>query len=334
MTRLETEPRNPAEGGSDVARLVWIDVLRGAAVFLVIATHAIDAVIQRTGDAPQALIFIGDALAPFRIPTLMFLSGLLLPRSLSKPARVFFTGKLRAIGWPFLVWTVVILAATGKLSLKRLLVNVVTPETVLWYLWFLLAAYVVVWLLDVWRVPLALPIAAFAVLAALDVDLYRFSRFFYLLLFFVAGLLVVRHQMRVSAWTRSRRVIAVAATLAVATAALSAAGVEVRYQLAFAPGVMAGVMAFAALARRVAGRAARVLQALGRDSLVFYVTHWPVLWLSVGGVVLAGTGPWLAWCLGITGALAIGALAATCRRRNRWVDALFTPPRVRRRVAD
>ncbi|MDK6499355.1 hypothetical protein QP341_26160, partial [Escherichia coli] len=70
----------------------------------------------------------------WRMPMLVFLSGVLLPRSVSKPLGTYYRGKAERILWPFLVWMVVLALATGR------------PGSLLsgefwrggaWHLWFL-----------------------------------------------------------------------------------------------------------------------------------------------------------------------------------------------------
>src|SRR6478735_4086004 len=87
-------------------RLHWMDLLRGCAVLLVIAFHASTYPIEFGMEVPDVLVTINVALTPFRLPTLLVLSGMLLPRALEKPLGRYYAGKARNILWPYLVWTV------------------------------------------------------------------------------------------------------------------------------------------------------------------------------------------------------------------------------------
>ncbi|NSX38244.1 acyltransferase family protein [Pseudarthrobacter oxydans] len=84
-------------------RMQWMDVMRGAAVLLVILFHTES---QISGNLPgyePIFAIFNDAVAPFRMPTLMLMSGMLLPRSLRKPVGAYLRGKLFVIGWPYLL---------------------------------------------------------------------------------------------------------------------------------------------------------------------------------------------------------------------------------------
>lgn len=86
-------------------RMSWIDVLRGLAVLAVVLHHAALQVTHGRDTNLGWISTLDDAVTPFRMPILMFLSGLLLPLSLAKPWVVYLRGKLRKIAWPYLLWS-------------------------------------------------------------------------------------------------------------------------------------------------------------------------------------------------------------------------------------
>lgn len=98
MTPVTTRSSTPG-----AARMQWMDFLRGIAVLLVVVLHAA----SHGGAEIQAWSEINRHLTPFRMPLLMFLSGMLLHRSLAKPLPVYLWGKVAAIVWPLLVWMVI-----------------------------------------------------------------------------------------------------------------------------------------------------------------------------------------------------------------------------------
>ena len=55
-------------------------MLRGLAVLLVAIFHIQYPLMERVHGTPDIILRIGEALQPFRMPLLFFLSGLLLPR--------------------------------------------------------------------------------------------------------------------------------------------------------------------------------------------------------------------------------------------------------------
>lgn len=310
----------------------WMDLLRGAAILLVISHHSLSAASLFLDDAPMALRRIDAFFAPFRMPMLMFLSGMLLSRSLQKPPRQYVLGKLANIGWPYLLWSFVFLAVSGALTLTNSLRVAVFPPTYLWFLWFLLAFYVAAWVLVKWRIPLWAVASASLVISAVVPDMARAPRFFYLFVFFLAGHLYMIHKDKIlPALTRAAAWV-LCSVVGLGTAVVSATGVSVQYAALFAPGVIAALGALLVLAPRVplAGPT-RGLTYLGRNSIVLYVTHWPVLWVLADGYEAAGLGdPWVLYGVGIAVAVAVGCTLAWLRTRTQAVSLLFALPTGRR----
>lgn len=123
------------------ARYGWMDLMRGTAVVLVIMVHSQFAISIRYEGLWEWIPTLLEYLAPFRMPVLMFLSGLLLIRSLDKGGRRFFAGKLKNIVHPYVIWTFVVVALYGA---RFVMLNEAMPEELFPllilpynYLWFL-----------------------------------------------------------------------------------------------------------------------------------------------------------------------------------------------------
>src|SRR5262245_12540756 len=84
----------------------WIDQARGIAALFIVIQHA-GSFANGLFVVPEWLETLRLSMAPFRLPLMMLLAGLLLDQSLRKGARPFIQSKLRQILWPFLVWTVI-----------------------------------------------------------------------------------------------------------------------------------------------------------------------------------------------------------------------------------
>lgn len=318
-------------------RLQWMDLLRGLAIVLVVVNHAARVVESRGLDAPDVVDRVNAVLSPVRIPTLVFLSGLLLAPSMAKGVRRYLDGKARGVLYPFLVWSVVYLVVLTRpwsygdpYDPLALLEIVVTAPSPLWFLGFLALYYVMA--LAVRRVPAPLVVAATLLVSAACPDDSRVQRFFFLFGFFLLGDLVTRHP---DVWRRWAADPVVTAGCAVLTALLVVralqVGEAVRYQAEYALAVAAAVLLLALAADRVAG--ARVLGPLGhlgRGSLVLYVVHYPVLFVTVKALQVLGDWPPLVLFLAasVTG-LASGLVALALARRWPVVDLLFTLPRAR-----
>ena len=72
----------------DSTRLGWMDFARGLCILLVILMHATGTVEAAGLEPPAGLTLFNQALEPFRMPLLMFLSGMLLSKSLDKPPAI------------------------------------------------------------------------------------------------------------------------------------------------------------------------------------------------------------------------------------------------------
>lgn len=153
-------------------RMHWMDVLRGGSVLLVVLFHG---VLFGKYTTPNSVLWFSDAAGPYRMPALMFASGILLPRSLLKPTGVFVLGKLRTLAWPWLVWSAVMLPLVGW----------GLAGTPMWWVngthtWFLsvlftlyLLALVTRWV-PMWVLPVALLIAHQIVVAIPGGEIHRF----------------------------------------------------------------------------------------------------------------------------------------------------------------
>ncbi len=334
----------PAErvGGrpTDPGRQVWMDVLRGIALLLVVLTHTLAQLDRHHGIDPGALALLSDTLAPVRIPTLMFLSGMLLERSLAKGPRRFLDGKVRQIAHPYVVWSLLYLLVwrlfptlDGMVHDRASVLRIpVEPMSVLWYLHHLMAFYLVVLVLQ--RLPRwTLVVAALGLAAVAGGDHPLWERPLTLFAFFVAGDLVARHLDGGLHLYRDRRVVACCAVLASPLVLLAATEEsEARYFVGALPFAVTGLVVLAATAVRLERtRAATPLAWLGRQSLVVYVTHW--LLVSAAIAALSGVPGLLDHGVLMVAAVFVAVVTACClaalaQQRSATFSLLFAlPPR-------
>ena len=76
-------------------RLLWMDRLRGVAIVAVIVLHAELSARGASGQELPLVHTLNGALAPYRMPMLVALSGMLLTPALGKPWRTYLSGKVR-----------------------------------------------------------------------------------------------------------------------------------------------------------------------------------------------------------------------------------------------
>jgi uncharacterized membrane protein YcfT len=160
----ETQPAtqtSPATKVSGAQRISWMDTARGLAIVMVFLRHAVHIPLDHGLHSPWLITKLSAILNPFRMPLLVFLSGSLVKRALRKPASVYLYGKWQSIIYPYLVWTAVRnLAQPGKRSLFDLQTWLNSG-----YLWFLvfISTYFAIALLAR-RVTPAFMVGAFALL--------------------------------------------------------------------------------------------------------------------------------------------------------------------------
>lgn len=314
----------------------WMDHLRGFTIFLVILFHAGTATERFTGGMPYAVQPVLDAFTPFRMPILVFVSGMLLPRSLAKPGKEYALGKLRGIGWPYVVWSLIFLAVSSQLTVQNVLGITVAPPHYLWFLWFLLIYYTLAWLIE--RFSISLPIVlAVCFIGSFGPEDFRVSRFFFLFLFFLLGhLYAKRTPVKLPNSTRTWFVPLLLVTVAISSGA-SAMGKDVRYEPLFVASPLAAtvlcVMVLPSLARQ--GFVSRAFGFVGRNSLIFYASHVPAIWLVGSEVAALGDmNKNLVFVVCALTALGVGFGLVVLAGRSKLVSVLFRFPEPTARLDD
>ncbi|MFC0201483.1 acyltransferase [Paracoccus rhizosphaerae] len=273
MTHIPIDPpRPPRPRAMAEHRMFWMDILRGAAILAVIAYHSVS-IPESYGFTPNdTWRQLNETLQLFRMPLLVFLSGMLLTRSLAKPVQQYLGGKLRGILWPFLVWSTIYIAVSGREFMDPSdLQQVYTGGSHLWFLGFIFVYYLAAKPLEAFD-PLLVAAAAFGV-ALLSPDGAKYSeRVFYLMALFFLGAATSRHAGTTARMLRSDRVWWLAPIVAVAAMA------SVRFDLDFGPYWVAislcGMLFFSAVALRLERTTlAGPLIWIGQRSIVFYVSH-------------------------------------------------------------
>lgn len=307
-------------------RMEWMDILRGIAVVLIIAAH-IPTHVVAGGVPPERLDGIRpvlDALAPIRVPVLFVLSGLLLERSLRKPAGQYVRGKLRAILYPFAVWVLLEGArrvTTGEAPLETLVHLVL--NSYLWFLAYIFVYYLLALLLR--RVPPVVVVGAFLAGAVVLPD--EFLRGPYYGAFFFLGWYAVRYLPQLlallrSGWFPLLAVAAIGQYVLLWGAELGAVTPLVQWLRAIPLIAVAAGLAL----RLERTRAGRIAAWYGTSSIVVYVSHYFYEGLIATHLTTPQMPPWLQFVLIGSGAFALVTLTVQLQRTT-WVRYLFTPPR-------
>nr|NLI51570.1 acyltransferase family protein [Propionibacterium sp.] len=339
---LSSRPRGRREGvlvegaprGSDAAgaaRLVWVDQLRGLAVCLVVLYHASLTSLDEATLLGAALRRLNDLAAPLRMPLLAFLSGWLVPRSLAKGPRRYLRGKLRHVLRPYLLWSGVMIALwCGPLALMTFEPQVVLrvlwqPFDHLWYLYFLFLYYLLA--LATTRIrPLVVAAAALGAALVLAQVSGEPKELLLLAAFFMLGVDVATFGTTwASLWSRpAARVVFVVAAAALLVRPLVASGPGGWYDPWLAPIVAALLLGVHDVVAR-AGSLPRAdaLARVGRDSLVYYLVHWPALVVLREVLAPVPLSPVGRFAVSIALVFGLAATLAWLRRRVRLVALLF-----------
>lgn len=247
----------------------WMDAFRGIAVLLVIVQHAVTVPAKDGYPAYEGLGVVNDALAPYRVPLLLTLSGLLLDRSLTKGIRVYANGKIRRIAWPLLVWSLVVAAVSPDIWQ--------TPSEWigarhLWFLVALLFCYVVSVLALRFPVGLLLVIVVLSSYVIPVIVDFKWSFILWYSAFFMLGAWL---SPKISKWQDAPTwIVCSLGFVAIGGAILSGSGIPLMAPLRFLIGV-AGIVVLLWLGPKLPRM--RWAEWVGERSIVFYVVHVPAM---------------------------------------------------------
>lgn len=292
-----------------------MDVTRGSAVLLVVAFHS--ATFMRYGgmEAPALVVEANRWFAPFRMPVLVFMSGLLTPASLRKGAARYVEGKLRHVAWPYVVWTCTFAVLAWPVDDP---IGYATGGTYLWYLAFLVLYYGIA--LATVRVHPVVVAGAAMVAAVLAEDGTKWGeRFWVLLVFFMLGAAAACSP---RVWERllaDRAVLVVASCVTGLLVALAVTGaVPGGYVPLTAVGSATGVLLIIRLAQ-VVGESPLLtpLRFAGRHSIVYYVSHVQTIYCVAHLAERAGaSSSWGVYALTLGSSTALATLCALLVERH------------------
>jgi len=309
-----------------------MDSLRGLAILLVLVLHSATA-LPMAGIEPQSwLLDLSRVFVLFRMPTLVFLSGLLLSASLNKPVGTYLYGKLQRIGWPLGIWSIIYLVVFPLDFTIGQFIDLLRGDSYLWFLSFILLYYLSAILLR--HVPAILVSATLLTLAMAAPDGAKYSeRLLYLGALFYLG-----------AWVGSRRqewVALITSRWAPGALVLASYFAMVMFpspQTNYGPSDLFAACCFivgaAAVAYKIQGsRHLRPVCFVGEHSLQFYVMHFPIMYAFARVCSWLGlTNSALISLTSIPLALALSALVVMSAKQLPALQLLFVGPRLPERL--
>lgn len=325
MQATPTAPsRSAPEPAPQPQRLDWIDVLRGLATILVILLHACLVVQLYDLEPWPPLAHFNHLFTPFRMALLILLSGMLAPRALAKPPLTYLRRKTGSLLYPFILWTVIygLVTDRARLADPRLWIG----GSYLWFILFLFTYYV--WALALRRVPPAVVILGAALLSLLSPDNSKYEeRYFFLMSFFFLGYQVAQKPSMLAA-AADGRLLWLCAPIAAALALASTLQGGINYKIELFIPVSAALFLLVGLgARYGAASWLRPLRFVGRNSVVFFAMHYPMIYLLIGLCLALGLSsiPLIsAACAVVPATLCLAA--AWVRERQGAFDYLYALP--------
>lgn len=294
------------------SRMHWMDALRGLAVILVVLMHSTSYPAQQGQDLNFAAANASaNVLAPYRMPLLLMLSGMLLGPSVKRNLGRYYWGKVRRIVWPLLVWGIITAFAEEKAGRLGALNYWLSGPLHLWFLGVLIVYYAVGPVLRF--IPaIGIVVGLYLTMALFPIDNFLLRRLMFYGVFFFLGAALWPHVdliLKRGVWFPI--VMGAMGILVAAGSAFQVLRVHpdshVGWMVAPLPGMAAILWAGPRLPR------IPWLEFAGRRSLVLYATHMPIMvwftltysWLAEDVTPFAFYGPQILLGLGIPVLLAI-----------------------------
>jgi fucose 4-O-acetylase-like acetyltransferase len=162
---------DPSSASARTPRIALVDYAKGIGIFLVVLGHVFRGLVGTVLEGNAVIQTLDQWIYAFHMPLFFFLSGYFAERSVSKPLSSQFVGKLRAIAYPYFLWSVIQetlrhLAGISDQPLSSLWRIIYVPILQFWFLYVLFAVSLVYLLLRKLSVPAMACFAAFALLFA------------------------------------------------------------------------------------------------------------------------------------------------------------------------
>ncbi|RKR02424.1 putative membrane protein YcfT [Kushneria sinocarnis] len=315
-------------------RFEWMDALRGIAIVMVVYLHSADSMSIKFPELSPAFLQFNAIMTPFRMPALMFLSGLLVASSMAKGGQRYFRGKAINVLYPYVIWSLIgyVLYLLRAYYLDKPPVEfwsslLLHPMMHLWFIYYILVYYVMAFfLLKTHRLLcLALVMGGYTAMYY-----FGFAKFGYYMVFFMVGGLLgarldaFRRFIERAGWS----LVLPVAVMCLWTWLVHEGVIETVYgydllQMAMAFIVITLLLKITMLARIIP--LLRPFQWFGRNSLAMFLVHFPFTWAApVIMTHFVDSNPDLVFPFYFATVLGVSAVLAWLNNRSRLVSLLFT----------
>ncbi|MFQ3616997.1 MAG: acyltransferase family protein [Cyanobacteriota bacterium] len=168
---LDRPAANPSAAVAQPQRIALIDFAKGIGIFLVVLGHVLRGLVGPVLEENALTQILDQWIYAFHMPLFFFLSGYLAERSVSKSWGALVSSKLRAIAYPYFLWSVIQetlrhLAGISDQPLSSLWRILYLPILQFWFLYVLFAVWLFYVLLRKLEMPIAVCFVGFALLFA------------------------------------------------------------------------------------------------------------------------------------------------------------------------
>lgn len=262
-------------------RIQGIDAARGIAIFLLLFFHAPGIYNFITGlPIPKLLFSFNELFIPYRMPTLMLVAGLFVVPALEKPLNIYLRRLFSFLVWPYILWVPILLISGGWVYFQAFYLTDFRPWIAPGYLWFL--GYLIVYrvaILFFRRIPMiliAIVLYMFAIATQfLWPEINSYSRLIIYGVFFFFGAALYKYLDKIFYWGEKPPILIFLAVITFAYSSLITFGFITFSSLFAVPISISGAVLVIILANRYGtSRFFVPFIFIGRNSIVYYLSHW------------------------------------------------------------
>lgn len=176
-------------------KIAWVQCAKGLTICLVVYGHAMYGVNTAVGLNPTFFDYCNDFFNIFRMPLFFFVSGIFAARSIARPTNQFINRTVLHFVYIYIVWCVIQYSfrmmtgsvANHEIDPYAILYIAYQPINVLWFVYVLLAFFLITRLLRPVPYFIVLPLAGALAVTPMDTGSYSLDHFCGTYVFFLMG---------------------------------------------------------------------------------------------------------------------------------------------------